>query len=164
MDMGACRTVRCPSGRIIAAQGSVMSLIERALVSGTVAAAAVTLVVSLAGRRAACSSAAPLNATSHFLWVERAARQDGYSVRYTATGFAANYGASVFWALCYEALAGRMPPLARGAAVAALAYVTDYHIVPRRLTPGFELRIPKGALAAAYAALALGLSARDLAR
>ena len=105
-----------------------MSLIERALVSGTVAAAAVTLVVSFAGRRAAGSSAAPLNATSHFLWGERAARQDGYSVRYTATGFAANYGASVFWALCYEALAGRMP------------------------------------LAAAYAALALGLSARDLVR
>ena len=139
-----------------------MSLIERALVSGTVAAAAVTLVVSLAGRRMSCSAPAPLNATSHFLWGERAGRQDGYSLKYTATGFAANYGASVFWALFYEALAGRLPPLARGAAVSALAYVTDYHVVPKRLTPGFELRLPAGALAAAYAALALGLSARDL--
>lgn len=139
-----------------------MSLIERALVSGTVAAAAVTLVVSLAGRRMSGSAPAPLNATSHFLWGERAGRQDGYSLKYTATGFAANYGASVFWALFYEALAGRLPPLARGAAVSALAYVTDYHVVPKRLTPGFELRLPAGALAAAYAALALGLSARDL--
>jgi hypothetical protein len=139
-----------------------MSLIERALVSGTVAAAAVTLVVSLAGRRISGSAPAPLNATSHFLWGERAGRQDGYSLKYTATGFAANYGASVFWALFYEALAGRLPPLARGAAVSALAYVTDYHVVPKRLTPGFELRLPAGALAAAYAALAVGLSARDL--
>jgi hypothetical protein len=139
-----------------------MSLIERALVSGTVAAAAVTLVVSLAGRRIAGSAPAPLNATSHFLWGERAGQQDGYSLKYTATGFAANYGASVFWALFYEALAGRLHPLARGAAVSALAYVTDYHVVPKRLTPGFERRRPAGALAAAYAALALGLSARDL--
>jgi hypothetical protein len=139
-----------------------MSLLERALVSGSIAAAAVSLVVAVAGRRATGSSAAPLNATSHFLWGERAAREDGVSLKYTATGFAANYGASVFWALFYEALPPRMPPLARGAAVSALAYVTDYHVVPKRLTPGFELRLPAGALAAAYAALALGLAARDL--
>jgi hypothetical protein len=139
-----------------------MNLLERALISGSVAAAAVTLAVGVAGRRIAGSSAAPLNATSHFLWGKAAGRQDGYSVKYTATGFAANYGASVFWALFYEALAGRLPPLARGAAVSALAYVTDYHVVPKRLTPGFELRLPKGALAAAYVALALGLSAGDL--
>lgn len=50
----------------------------------------------------------------------------------------------------------------RGAAVSTLACVTDYHVVPKRLTPGFELRLPAGALAAAYAALALGLSAREL--
>jgi hypothetical protein len=141
-----------------------MSIVERALVSGTLAAAAVTLVVSIAGRRFAGSSAAPLNATSHFLWGERAARKNDYSLKYTSTGFIANYGASIFWALFYEALAERAPPLVRGAAVSALAYVTDYHIVPRRLTPGFELRLPRAALAGVYAALALGLSARDWVR
>jgi len=139
-----------------------LSLLKRALVPGSIAAAAVTLVVAVAGRRGPGSAAAPLNATSHFLWGERAGHEDGYSVKYTATGFAANYGASVFWALLYEALPRGMPPLARGAAVSALAYVTDYHVVPKRLTPGFELRLPGGALAAAYAALALGLCARDL--
>jgi hypothetical protein len=138
------------------------SLLRRALISGSIAAAAVTLVASLAGRRTAGSYPAPLNATSHFLWGGRAARKDGYSLKYTATGMAANYGASVFWALFYEALAGRMAPLSRGAAVSALAYVVDYHVVPRRLTPGFELRLGGPALAAIYAALALGLSVRDL--
>ena len=139
------------------------SRLQRALVSGSVAAAAVTLVASLAGRRATGSYAAPLNATSHVLWGGRAGRQNAYSLKYTATGFIANYGAAVFWALFYEALARRMPPpLTRGAAVAALAYVVDYHVVPKRLTPGFEMRLQRPALAAVYAALALGLSARDL--
>lgn len=137
-------------------------LLQRALLSGTVAAAAVTLAASLAGRRETGSYPAALNATSHFLWGERAGRKSDYSLKYTGTGFVANYGASVFWALLYEALAGRMPPLARGAAVSALAYVIDYHVVPRRLMPGFEMRLPRAALAAAYAALAVGLSARDL--
>jgi hypothetical protein len=138
------------------------SLLARALLSGSVAAAAVTLVASAAGRRTTGAYAAPLNATSHFLWGERAGRRNDYSLKYTATGFTANYGASVFWALFYEALAGRMPPLVRGAAVSALAYATDYHVVPKRLTPGFEMRLPGRALAAIYAALAVGLSARDL--
>ena len=140
---------------------------QRALLSGTLAAAAVTLAASFAARRATGSSAAALNATSHFLWGERAARQDSISLKYTATGFAANYGASVFWALFYEFLAqgkhrSRTRALVDGAVVSAAAYVTDYHLVPKRLTPGFELRIPRTALALVYTALALGLSARDL--
>jgi hypothetical protein len=144
-----------------------MRILRGALVSGSLAAAAVTLVASLAARRATGSAASALNATSHFLWGERAARKQGYSLKYTGTGFMANYGASIFWALFYEALGGgrrRRPAraLADGLLVSAAAYITDYHLVPRRLTPGFELRIPPAALAAVYAALALGLAARDL--
>ena len=144
-------------------------LILRALVSGSLAAGAVTLAASLAARRSGESFAAALNATSHFLWGPRAARHDAYSMKYPATGFASNYGASIFWALFYEGL-GRGEPrrptraLQHGALVSASAYVTDYHIVPKRLTPGFELRVPHLALAWVYAALALGLSARDLIR
>ncbi len=62
---------------------------SRALVSGTIAATAVTLVASFAARRATGSSAAALNATSHFLWGERAGRENAYSMKYTATGFEA---------------------------------------------------------------------------
>lgn len=143
------------------------ALVRSALVSGTLAAGAVTVVASAAARRATGSSASALNATSHVLWGERAAREDAYSMKYTATGFLANYGASLFWAACYELLGRgqrRTPAraLADAALVSAAAYAVDYHVVPRRLTPGFELRIPHGALAAVYAALALGLSAREL--
>ena len=144
-------------------------IVNRSLLSGSLAALAVTLVASLAARRSSGSAAAALNATSHLLWGERAGRQDAYSMKYTATGFATNYGASIFWALFYEALGRgkrRRPQraLLDGALVATAAYITDYHIVPRRLTPGFEMRISPGALALVYAALALGLSARELAK
>ena len=137
--------------------------------SGTLAAAAVTLVASIASRRATGAYASALNATSHFLWGDRAARRHAYSWKYTGIGFAANYGASVFWALFYELL-GRgkqrnaKRALRAGALVSALAYVVDYHVVPKRLTPGFELRLPRRALAGVYAALGVGLALRDVYR
>ena len=74
----------------------------KVFLSGTLAAAAVTLVASIASRRATGAYASALNAASHFLWGDRAARRHAYSWKYTGIGFAANYGASVFWALFYE--------------------------------------------------------------
>lgn len=143
-----------------------VSLIARALVPGTLAAAATTIVVSFAGKRAAGYYAAPINATSHALWGESAARENGCSLKYTATGLALNHAGSVFWALFYEWLAGprstRKRALLGGALVSAVAYVVDYRVVPPRLTPGFEKRLPRKALAAVYAALAAGLAVRDL--
>jgi hypothetical protein len=136
-------------------------VIARALISGGVAAIATTLVAALAGRRATGSYAAPLNATSHFLWGDVAARKNPLSLKYTGVGLAANAGACVFWAVFYESL-GKRRALRNGALVSGLAYVTDYYLVPRRLTPGFELRLGRGALFAIYAALAVGLSGRDV--
>lgn len=46
-----------------------------------------------------------------------------------------------------------------GACVAALAYVTDYHLVPARLTPGFERHLSRRALFFVYAVLAMALAA-----
>jgi hypothetical protein len=142
-------------------------MLRHALLSGTLAAAATTAAASLLSRRATGSPAAALNATSHFLWGERAGRRDSYSLKYTAVGALANYGACIFWAVLYEALGrGKHRSMARalieGAAVSATAYVTDYYLVPRRLTPGFEMRLPRRSLAGIYAALALGLAAVNL--
>lgn len=139
----------------------------KALISGTLAAAAVSLVASLASRRVTGAYATALNSTSHFLWGDRAARRHSVSMKYTGVGAASNFAASIFWALVYEGLgrkrsAGRA--LRDGVLTSAIAYVVDYHIVPRRLTPGFELRLPNKALAGIYAALAFGLAAHDLLR
>lgn len=135
--------------------------------SGALAGCATTLAAAVAGRRVTGSYTAPLNATSHFLWGERAGWQNRPSLKFTATGVATNFAASVFWALFYEGLAARRKrtparALADATLVCAAAYVTDYHLVPKRLTPGWEMRLPGRALAAVYGALALGLCARDL--
>jgi hypothetical protein len=84
-------------------------------------------------------------------------------------GTAIHTGAGVFWASVYEKLFGRhaergdvATAFAGGAIVAALAYVTDYHVVPKRLTPGWEHRISGRSLALTYGVLAASLPLRAL--
>jgi hypothetical protein len=43
--------------------------------------------------------------------------------------------------------------------VSVLAYLTDYHLIPRRFTPGFELVFPRTLFPWLYAALAGSLVA-----
>jgi len=151
--------------------------VRRALTSGSIAAVLTALTAAVAGRREAASYAAPLNATSHILWGEQATWRNQPTLKYTGVGVLLTYGAAVFWAALYEKLFGRarrsarsQHPVAEGAlraiggaaAVSAGAYVTDYHLMPRRLTPGYERRVSGKSLATIFAALALGLAARDV--
>jgi len=146
-------------------------LLEAAAVSGAVACAVTAAVAGAAGARASGSAVAPLNAISHVLYGSRAARVRTIDMPHTALGLAINYGASTFWAGVYEAAFGRAAERgelakasAGAAAVAALAYVTDYHVVPKRLTPGWEERMPPRSLALVYGALAICLPLRGLVR
>ncbi|HEX5056440.1 MAG TPA: hypothetical protein VFX02_08070 [Gammaproteobacteria bacterium] len=142
------------------------SFITRALVSGTTAAAMASIVAAIAGRRNAGSYAAPINATSHIVWGDEAGRQDSPSFKYTATGALLNYGGSIFWASLYEGLVGKYPApgkaLARSALITTAAYITDYRIVSRRFTPGFERRLRGKFLALIYGAFGVGLCIRHL--
>jgi len=159
------------------------SVLSRAVKSGTISGLATAAVASLAGKRENGSYAAPLNATSHIIWGDEAAKQDQASVKYTLTGFLLNHGSAIFWASFYEKLAagrgnGRgkrgapgpgaanlpqvMNPLGRAAAVSAAAYVIDYHAIPKRFTPGFEKRLSGKSMAVIFFTLAAGLAARDL--
>lgn len=138
---------------------------------------------AIAGKYENDSLAAPLNATSHIIWGDKAARHDRFSFRYTLTGFLLNHGASIFWASIYERwMRGgrdddrrrRIPrlspdepgpvakPLLGAAGVAAAAYLIDYHAIPKRFTPGFEKRLSGKSMFAIFAALAIGLAARDV--
>ncbi|RJF99633.1 hypothetical protein [Noviherbaspirillum saxi] len=147
------------------------SVIGRSLISGTVAGVTTALAASLAGKRETASYAAPLNATSHVVWGEKAAWQDKPSLKYTVTGFLLNHAATVFWASIYEKWfapqagdrsSSPLRPLVGAAVVTAGAYVTDYYLVPRRFTPGYEKRLSNTSLTGIYAMLALGLVARAL--
>ena len=146
--------------------------LSRALISGSVAAAVTTLAAAFAGRRQTGSYAAPLNATSHVLWGEDATWRNRATLKYTGAGLLLTHGAGIFWASLYEKLFGRargnrpspLAALTGAALVSAGAYLTDYHLVPKRFTPGYERRVSGKALAGIFAALALGLAARDLLR
>ena len=67
------------------------------------------------------------------------------------------------WAGVYAALAGRgrgrtmARSLIAGVATAGIAYVVDFYVVPKWLTPGFEKRLSNRSLLGIYAALAAGL-------
>ena len=73
--------------------------------------------------------------------------------------------AAIWWALFYEGIFGRTArrsaagALGGGAAIAALAYVVDYHVVHRRFRPGFETYLSPAGMVATYAALGIGYAA-----
>ena len=133
--------------------------------TAAVTAVATTAVTALCGAIDNRNPAAPVNAISHIAWGEEAASQEAVSIKYTLTGVALNAAAMVSWAAVHhlvwrprERRPNAMGALARGAATAGMAYVVDFHVVPGRLTPGFEKRLSRGSILAIYAALAVSLA------
>jgi hypothetical protein len=140
---------------------------EDVAVTGAIASAATTLAVAALGQVEEGEPLAPVNAVSHIAWGDEAAQQTGVSTKYTLAGLALNTAAVTSWAVIYHALFGRRPktPLSAAmgaAATSALAYVTDYHVVPKRFTPGFEKRLSNKSLAVTYGVLAAGLAVEGL--
>jgi hypothetical protein len=137
------------------------SLLTRAAVCAVATTAAAALLSKLQTRR----SAAALNATSHIVWGKRAFRVDAPDVKHTLVGALLNGGAMIAWSAVYELLPAPRSAYGRfvkAAGVTAASYVTDYYIVPKRLTPGFEARLTPAALGLVYAALGAGfLSAAE---
>lgn len=138
-------------------------------ISGAAASILSTAVLAAMGRREAGSPYAPTNATSHWIWGDRAAVQDRPSWRYTAVGYAIHHASASFWAVIYEKwfnASGQresvLPALAKGAAVAGLAAFIDYQLTPRRLQPGYEMRLSRKALLAVYAGFGLAMATRSM--
>lgn len=152
---------------------TISTSLKQAMTSGTVAGVATALAAGLAGRRETGSYAAPLNATSHIVWGDQAAMRNAPSLKYTLTGFLLNHASAIFWAAIHQRFFdGRrrlrgaenslLRPLVGSAIVTGGAYLTDYYLVPKRLTPGFEKRLSGKSLATIYGVLALGLAAGSL--
>jgi hypothetical protein len=140
--------------------------LARALVSGTVASVVTSAALMLLSRGSGRPAAAPINATSHWAHGDRTATATGHvDARRTLLGYATHHAASVFWAYLFERVAGMRrgsgsPVLLRdAAAITAVAAVVDYGLVPKRLSPGWELVLPKPLVASTYAVMALGLAA-----
>ncbi len=141
--------------------GSIASSVPRALSASAMTAVA----VAFFGWRENGNAVAPINAISHIVWDEDALDKDDLSLKYTGVAVALNASANGGWAWIYQVLFARsrdegeaVKPIVGALCVAMLAYVVDYHVVPKRLTPGFEHRLSRRALFFIYLALALGLA------
>lgn len=150
---------------------SFVRTLRRAWGSGSSASLASTSVLIQSGVHDCSSAIAPVNAVSHWIWEDKALRQNGASLRYSVTGYGIHHAASVFWALFYEKMIHRRaaPPsntavVASAATVAAVACLVDMRCTPERLTPGFERRLSKPSLFMVYTAFGIGLALHTLLR
>lgn len=142
-----------------------------AVISGAIASATTVAAAAACGARDSGSAIAAVNAVSHIVWGSGASDIEQPDVKHTLPGVLLNTGATIFWAAIYERVFGQSAhrghiakAVLGGGAVAALAYVTDYHVVPKRLTPGWEYRVSNRSLALIYGVLALSLPLRGLLR
>jgi hypothetical protein len=144
-----------------------MMTIARVLAAGSLASIAAAVALGLASKSESRSTAAPINATSHWLNGDSAAAVDNVDLRHTAVGYATHHSASLFWAGLFETLRRyssrtELGAVSRDAVIAATtAAVVDYVFTPHRLTPGWELLLPKRSIALAYLAMAVAFVASE---
>jgi len=138
------------------------AMLTRSIITSAVASAATAAALMLLGHYEKRGALAPLNASSHWVYGDRAAQRHADLPR-TGLGIATHHLAVMFWSVIMETALGRkartLPELALGGALtAAFAAAFDYLIVPRRLSPGWELALTRHAMTGAFAAMALGLA------
>lgn len=144
--------------------------IKDTLATGAVATTATNGALAVLGKLENGRSLGPINAVSHIIWGKEAIKANGFDARHTLLGSLLNAVALTGWAGVHELLMPRhrrpsaQRALLSGAAVSSLAYITDFHVVPKRLTPGFEEKISRKGLLAVYAVLAVALAAGSLSR
>ncbi len=140
-----------------------LTLLTRAGVSATTAAATSTMALALMAKAEGTGPLQPLNATSHWLHGPGAAQLRDADLAHTGVGYATHGAATFFWALLFEGRFGPERPLGVAAligdavAISAVAAAVDYLATPKRFTPGWEFVLSKRAVAVTYAAMAAGL-------
>lgn len=142
---------------------------RRALISGSIASLGSALALITLGKKEIDHPAAPMNGPSQWIWGKHAPYVNEFSLRYTIIGYLIHHAASIFWALWHQALcqkrqAGnkKLHAATTAIAITASAYAVDFHLIPKRLTPGFERRLSKRSLVLVYGVFALGLAAPAL--
>jgi hypothetical protein len=147
-----------------------MSPIRNALWVGALAGVATTVGAALFGKAEGKGVAEVLNTTSHIVWGEEALDKKQLDVKHTLVGVGINLAAVTGWAFVNELLMGRkkertLPKaIATATATTAIAYAVDYHMIPKRLTPGFEEKLSGKALTGIYVVLAAALVVGTLSR
>jgi hypothetical protein len=136
--------------------------LRRGLFSGSVAGLLSLATALVLSRRETGDADGVVNAVSHIAWGGTPLKQAARPGLNTVVGTLLHQGASIFWAFFYERFGGTTARHNSGAAMkaaattAVVAYVVDYHVVPKRFQPGFEARLSGPSMFAVYAAFATG--------
>lgn len=144
-------------------------IFRRAWITGSAASICSTALVVLRSRRDGGNLFCGTNATSHWLWGDKALQQSGPSAKYTLAGYLIHHLCAVYWGVVFEfwqeLTAARSPSrkilraaVPRAMAVASLAGAVDYTVTPKRLTPGFEHHLSRWSLMLVYLAFGAGLA------
>ncbi len=129
-------------------------------VLGALATMVALILVTLRERKPALEG---VNAISHIFFDKQALGQTKFSAQYTLNGLLLNFGAMLGWAAVAEASFVLLKLPARefvtstmvAIVVSVMAYIVDFLVVPKRLTPGFELVISKRSLLIIYVGLSV---------
>jgi hypothetical protein len=138
-------------------------ILARSIITSAAASATTGAALMLLGRHEHRGALTPLNASSHWLYGDHVGRKRRADLAHTGVGLATHHLAVMFWSLALESALGgakkTLPELAlAGALNSASAAAFDYLVVPRRLSPGWELALSRKAMTGAFAAMALGLA------
>lgn len=138
---------------------------KASVITGSTAAAVASAIVAWRGQHDSRSAIAPINTTSHVIWGDQAASVEQATWQHTVPGILINAGAGIWWGLVFQKLFGEKvdqhgyaTAALGGAATAALAYAVDYHLMPKRLTPGWEKRLSPPSLFLSMCGLGAGLA------
>lgn len=144
-------------------------IIIDALATGKLTTLLSAAAIAISGKAELNNPVAPINAVSHIMFGEEATREDEPSLKYTGTGLLLHDAACTSWAALHEQLFGRAvskgsqtAAFAGGGLVALIAYLTDYYLVPKNVTPGMERRLSNRSLLLIYTMLGLGLALGSL--
>lgn len=132
----------------------------RVALSGTAVSIATTIALALAAKAEGRHPVRPTNATGYWCRGDEAAASRAFDAKHTVLGFATHEGASIFWAVIFQALrklGPNRPAAVDAIGVSALAAFVDYLVVPKRLTPGWEKVVTPQSIVLAYGVMALAL-------
>ena len=144
---------------------NIAHIIGNGLKTGLALAVSTTASLLLASHAENGAPWAALNAVAHIVDGDEKEQPTQFSPRESGLGLAVNATAMVTWGVLYEGVLTvtktRSTPMT--AAVGTVtAYLIDYAIVPKRLTPGIEKRLSRNTVWAIYGVLGatLALSSR----
>ncbi len=145
----------------------IQKILSRGIEDGLAMTLTTTAAMMSASQIEAGEPFAPFNAICHMVDGDAKQFGDSFNPRDSLLGIALNCSAMVAWGVIYQALfrKSKFPTsVATGLATAAGAYVVDYHLVPKRFTPGIEKKISGKAIFSIYVVLGLTLGIMAAAR